>query len=233
MHELLRASASAISLGKVPCICQLAGTAGGGSAALGLSACNLKRCWLAGWLPTCLTVGEADGAKVRKLAIAVVALCPVEAEAKRLVSMLELQVAHCLLWPYRVVFEADLHLAASFLAVAFAGLAFATLALFLHGRACARLQECVHVCSDACHFMQCLVKCPALGMQAGNLVPNFAVCLQEFMRVHGAEAGVSRQLLRARIQDLFVKWLESRQARAIAECDSVAKNLLRACKPCL
>ena len=31
-----------------PCICQVAGAAGGGSAALGLSACDLKRRWLAG-----------------------------------------------------------------------------------------------------------------------------------------------------------------------------------------
>ena len=31
------------------CVCQVAGTAGGGSAALALSACDLKRRWLAGW----------------------------------------------------------------------------------------------------------------------------------------------------------------------------------------
>ena len=82
-------------------------------------------------LPACLPVGETDGAEVRKLAIAVVALCPVEADAKRLVPMLELQVAHCLgeCCYLAVVFKAGLHLAASFLAVAFAGLAFATFAL--------------------------------------------------------------------------------------------------------
>ena len=40
---------------------------------------------------------------------------------------------------------------------------------------------------------------PTLCMQAGDFVPNFSVCLQKFMRVHRAEAGVSRKLLRAKI----------------------------------
>ena len=156
-------------------------------------------------LPAGLPVGETDGAEVRKLAIAIVALCLAEADAECLVPMLELQVAHCLgeCCDPTVVFKAGLHLAASFLAVAFAGFAFITFALLLHGRARAGLQECVHVCSYACHFTQGFVKCPTFCMQAGDFVPNFAVCLQEFMRVHRAEAGVSRQLLRAQIQDLF------------------------------
>ena len=40
-----------------------------------------------------------------------------------------------------------------------------------------------------------------------DFVPNFSVCLQEFLRVHGAEAGVGRQLLRAKIQNLFCQIL--------------------------
>ena len=180
-------------------------------------------------LPAGLPVGKADGAEMRKLAIAIIALCLVETDAERLIPMLELQVAHCLCecCDLAVVFRASLHLAASFLAVVFARLAF-TFAILLHGRACAGLQKCVHVRSYACHFTQCLVQCPPLCMQAGDLVPNFSVCLQKFMRVHRAEAGVSRQLLRAKIQDLFVKCLQSGKVCTIAECDCVAKNLLSA-----
>ena len=37
-------------LHRSPCVCQVAGAAAGGSAALGLSACDLKRRWLAGRL---------------------------------------------------------------------------------------------------------------------------------------------------------------------------------------
>ena len=69
-------------------------------------------------------------------------------------------------------------------------------------------------------------------MQAGDFVPDFAVCLQEFLRINRAEAGVGRQLLRAKIQDLFVKSLERGKVCAIAVCDCVAKNLLGAREPC-
>ena len=208
--------------------------AAGGSAALGLSACDFEAALACrAPLPAGLSVGEADGAEMRKLAIAIIALCLVEADAKRLVSMLELQVAHCFCecCDLAVVFKARLDFSAPFLAVAFARLAF-TFAVLLHGRACAGLQERAHVCSYACHFMQCLVQRPPFCTQAGDLVPNFAVCLQEFVRIHRAEAGVSRQLLRAKIQDLFVECLESGKACAVAKCDCVAKNLLGACKPC-
>ena len=155
---------------------------------------------------------------MREFAVAIVALCLIEADAECLVPMLELKVAHCLgeCCDLTVVFQAGLHLATSFLAVAFAGLAFGAFALSLHGGACAWLKECVHVCSYARHFVQGFVKCPPFCMQAGDFVPNFSVCLQEFLRVYGAEAGVGRQLLRAKIQNLFVKCFESGQVRAIA-----------------
>ena len=45
-------------------------------------------------LSTGLPVGQTDCAKVRKLAVAIITFCLVEADAKCFVSMLELQVAH-------------------------------------------------------------------------------------------------------------------------------------------
>ena len=69
-------------------------------------------------------------------------------------------------------------------------------------------------------------------MQACDFVPNFAVCLQEFIRIDSAQACVGCKGLSADIQYLFVKCFEGGEVRPVAECDGIAKNLLCACEPC-
>ena len=78
-------------------------------------------------------------------------------------------------------------------------------------------------------WMSALVQGPPLAAQTGDLVPQFAVCIEQLMGVDGAEAGVRRKALSAYVQDLLVKCLEYSQARAAAKCNGIAKNLLCPC----
>ena len=95
------------------------------------------------------------------------------------------------------------------LASAFApagGVAFACVGSWCWPRA--GLQECVHVTADVAELVQCIIQGPVLGVQAGYLVPELAVGMQELMQVDGAQAGGCRHALCDVVEDLFVKGLE-------------------------
>ena len=169
----------------------------GGAGSSVLSAGALVRCCEVGRvaLPVCLAAWKAHFAEMCKFAVFVIALGAVKAQAERLVAVLELQILHGLSQGGHlpILFTAGLHLAA-LLAVAFAAfIAFA--GAFGSMRASVGLEQCVDVffflvCFDTGHFMQCLVKGPPLAVQTGDLVPQFGVCIEQFMGVDGAEAGV-------------------------------------------
>ena len=129
-------------------------------------------------LSTRLTIGQANGAEVCELAVFVIAFCAIKTQAECLVAVLKLQVFHGLgqgrYLP--VALEPCLHFA-SFFAIAFAPFVALTWA-FGSVRACSRLEQCVDVCSDARHLVQCLVEGPTLTVQTGDLVPQFAVCVE-------------------------------------------------------
>ena len=131
-----------------------------------------------------LAVGEPHGAEVGELAVLVVALSAVEAQAEGFIAMLKLQVlqglGECGHLP--VVLETCLHFP-TFFAQAFA---FAFAIAFGGGRPCARLEQCVDICSDAGHLVQCFVQSPPFAVKIRYLAPQFAICIEEFMCIDGA-----------------------------------------------
>ena len=159
-------------------------------------------------LPASLSIRKAHCAEVCKFAVLVIALCSVEPQAKRLVAVLKLQILHgfgeCGDLP--VLLEASLHLPA-LLAIAFAALvAFAW--TFGSVRASAGLEQRMDVCSNAGHLVQRFVQSPPFAVETGYLIPQFAVCVEQFMCVDRAETGVRCKALRAYVQDLFVECFE-------------------------
>ena len=116
-----------------------------------------------------LAVGKPDGAQMGKLAVFVVALSAVETQAKGFIAVLELQVFQGLgeRGYLLVVFKARLHFA-TFFARTFA---FAFAVAFGCGWPCARLEQCMNVCSDAGHLKQCFVQGPPFTVQIRYLVP--------------------------------------------------------------
>ena len=116
-----------------------------------------------------LAVGKPDGAKMGELAVFVVALSAVETQTEGLIAVLELQVLQGLgeCGHLLVILKACLHFATFFAWT----LAFAFAVAFGGGWPCTRLEQCMNVCSDAGHLMQCFVQGPPFAAQIRYLVP--------------------------------------------------------------
>jgi len=76
------------------------------------------------------------------------------------------------------------------------------------GRAGSGLEQGMHVAAHVAEFVHGIVQGPALGVQAGNFVPELAVCVQELVQVDGAEARFGGQVLGGVFEDLLIKGLE-------------------------
>ena len=79
--------------------------------------------------------------------------------------------------------------------------------------------------------MEGVVQGPALAVQAGNLIPELPVGVQNLVEVNVAQAGVGGRGGGGIVEDLLVEILQAGKVGSAAQGDSVAEHGLRAREP--